>query len=108
MHPLPLGASSQPCPSPLTRRRLGHQSLQLLLLLLRYGIPRRSVTARLCASSPSTSAILATDGPSRWSPSYVNDCTVIFFWNESRDTPLCGRGGGLMEASGYAEEGPLT
>ncbi|GLC33526.1 hypothetical protein PLESTM_000080900 [Pleodorina starrii] len=35
-----------------------------------YCMPSRSVTARRCASSPSTSAILATEGPRFWSPSY--------------------------------------
>ena len=58
--------------------------------LLAYADSRRSVTARLCACSPSSSAILATEGPSSLSPSRLRLCTVIFFWNESRDTPLRG------------------
>lgn len=51
-------------------------------------MPRRSVTARRCASRPSISAILATLGPSACSPSYDRFCTVIFFWKLSSETPL--------------------
>ena len=50
--------------------------------------PSRSVTANLCASSPSTAAILATDGPSASRPSFVSSCTVMYFTNESSETPL--------------------
>ena len=48
----------------------------------------RSVTALSCASSPSTLAIVATEGPRFRSPSSLRLCTVIFFTNESSDTPL--------------------
>ena len=45
------------------------------------------VTALLCASSPSTSAMVATYGPSFSKPSSVKDCTVMYLRNESKDTP---------------------
>ena len=51
-------------------------------------MPRRRVTASLCASNPSTAAILATEGPSLSNPSFVSSCTVMYFTKESRDTPL--------------------
>jgi len=59
----------------------------LFLFFLFYSMPNLKVTANLCASKPSTSAILATCGPKFSMPSFVNSWTVMYLMKESKETP---------------------
>jgi hypothetical protein len=55
-----------------------------------FAIPSASnltLTALACASNPSLSASSITVGPRSRSPSAVNSCDVICFWNERVLTP---------------------
>ena len=50
-------------------------------------MPRRRVTALLCASKPSTAAMRATWGPRASKPSLVSSWTVMYLTKESKETP---------------------